>query len=195
LKYAAFAVFLAVGSVWAIITCSGTATAEPTERHLTVSREDARSFKLSRPGSPTVRVTFLTADTFRLHVLPDEEDDVKLPEYMVAKSEASYPPVAVRAEPRNNEVVFRTAAVAVRLVAQPGVISADLRSTTKVLIRDWKIYACCRTARLESSANESIYGFGDKRAPLEHRGQRVQMLDRDAFASETNKSYKSVPFS
>jgi alpha-glucosidase len=173
------------------------APATPTAEHskqLSVVRNDERSFTLSRPDSPTVRVTFLAAETFRIHLLPDEEEDIKLPEYMVVKSEALYPPVDVRVESHQTEATFRTAAAAIHIVASDGVISVDVRTPTKVLIENWKIYACCRTSRLILNANEHIYGFGDKRSLLDHRGQRVQMLDRDAFASETNKSYKSVPF-
>lgn len=191
---AGFAIFLAIGGSWTIDGCGGVQAAEVSGRRLTVSREDVRSFKLSRPGSPTVRVTFLAAKTFRIHLLPEEADSPKLPEYMVVKSEASYPPVDVRSESHGNEVTFRTTAVAVHLVARAGEISVDVRTPTKVLIENWQIYACCRTSRIELHANEHIYGFGDKRSLLDHRGQRVQMLDRDAFASETNKSYKSVPF-
>jgi alpha-glucosidase len=187
-------IFSAVGGVWAAKTCSAVEVAKPTSAHLSIVREDGHSFKLSQPGAPTVRVTFLAAETFRVHLLPDDEEYPKLPEYMVVKSEASYPPVDVRLEARQDEATFRTAAAAIHIVASDGVISVDVRTPTKVLIENWKIYACCRTSRLILNENEHIYGFGDKRSLLDHRGQRVQMLDRDAFASETNKSYKSVPF-
>lgn len=194
LNFLGFVVFSAVGCFWVAGTCCAVEAATPIGKRLLIAREDGHSFKLSRLGSPTVRVTFFAAETFRIHVLPDEDEDTKLPEYMVVKSEASYPPVDVRRESHKDEVTFRTAAAAVHIVAQPGVISVDVRTPTKLLIENWKIYACCRTSRLVLNTNEHIYGFGDKRTLLDHRGQRVQMLDRDAFASETNKSYKSVPF-
>jgi alpha-glucosidase (family GH31 glycosyl hydrolase) len=171
------------------------AAAEPSERvgkTLTVSREDARSFKLSQPGSPTVRVTFLAAETFRIHVLPDKEDSLKLPEYMVVKSAASYQPVDVRSEVHNSEATFRTTAVAVRLVAEADVITVDVRTPTRVVIASWKIYG--RTARIELNADEHIYGLGDKRVALDQRGLKVQMLNHDAYGSETTNSYKSIPF-
>ena len=41
---------------------------------------------------------------------------------------------------------------------------------------------------------ERIYGFGDKRAAMDQRGQRIEIVNRDAFASESNQSYKSIPF-
>lgn len=188
------AFFLTAAGLWGLEFSDAAEAAERSGRHLTVSREDARSFKLSRLRSPTVRVTFLAAETFRIHVLPDEEDDIKLPEYMVVKSEASYPTVNVKMDTHRNEVTFLSAAAALHIVAEDGFISVDVRTPTRVLIEKWNIYSCCRMARLELRPGERIYGFGDKRAPLDRRGQRVQMLDRDAFASETNKSYKSVPF-
>ncbi len=194
LNFAGVIIFSAVGGIWAAETCSAVEVAKPTSTHLSIVREDGHSFRLSGPGAPTVRVTFLAAETFRVHLLPDEEEEPKLPEYMVVKSEASYPPVDVRVESHQTEATFRTAAAAIHIVGSDGVISVDVRTPTKVLIENWKIYACCRTSRLVLNANEHIYGFGDKRSLLDHRGQRVQMLDRDAFASETNKSYKSVPF-
>ena len=50
------------------------------------------------------------------------------------------------------------------------------------------------TTSLALAADEHIYGFGDKRAALDQRGNKVEMLNRDAFASENNESYKSIPF-
>jgi alpha-glucosidase len=175
----------------------GHASAEIADDHgqqLSVVHEDERSFKLSRLGSPTVRVTFLAAETFRIRVLSDEVEDAKLPEYMVVKSEASYPAVNVRVDARQDDVTFRTAATAFHLVVRDDSISIDVRTPTRVLIENWTIYTCCRTARLDLRVDEHIYGFGDKRPDLDRRGQRVQMVNRDAFASETNQSYKSIPF-
>jgi alpha-glucosidase (family GH31 glycosyl hydrolase) len=183
----------AVGGLGAVEKCAAE-DARPIIKYLSIAREDGHSFKLSRRGTPTVRVTFLAPETFRIRVLSEEMDDAKLPEYMVVKPESSYPAVAVRVNAGRDGVTFRTATVAVRIVIAEGVISADVRTPTKILIENWKIYACCRTARLDLRADEHIYGFGDKRPDLDRRGQRVQMINRDAFASETNQSYKSIPF-
>lgn len=193
LNFVGLIVLLAVGGFWTVETCSGE-TAKPSGKHLSIIREDGRSFKLSRPGAPTVRVTFLTAETFRIRVLSNDDEDAKLPEYMVVKSESSYPAVDVRLVTRQDGVTFRTAGTALRLVVHDESISVDVRTPTRVLIENWNIYACCRTARLDLRPDEHIYGFGDKRPDLDRRGQRVQMLNRDAFASETNQSYKSIPF-
>jgi alpha-glucosidase len=161
---------------------------------ISVAHEDARSFRISRAGSPTVRVTFLTGETFHLRILSAEADDAKVPEYMVIKPESAYPAVDVRARVRQDAVTLRTKAVTVRLLMGDDSISVDVKTPTKPLIENWKIYTCCRTARLDLRESEHIYGFGDKRADLDRRGQRLQMVNRDAFASETNQSYKNIPF-
>jgi len=163
-------------------------------KQFSVAREDERSFKLSRPGSPPVRVTFLTAETFRIRVLSEEDEDAKLIEYMVVKSDSSYAAVDVRVEARRERITFRTKAVRLRFVIRDEFVSVDVRTERRKLIANWKIYTCCRTARIDLRADERIYGFGDKRLDLDRRGQRVQMLNRDAFASETNQSYKNIPF-
>lgn len=194
LNFIGLIILSAMGVFWVAGTCSAIEVAKPIGKHLSIAREDGHSFKLSRLGSPTVRVTFLAAETFRIHLLSDDTEDAKLPEYMVIKPEASYPAVNVQVEAHLDKATFRTAAALLHVVAQDGVISLDVRTPTKILIENWKIYACCRTARLDLHVGEHIYGFGDKRSDLDHRGQRVQMLNRDAFASETNRSYKSIPF-
>lgn len=193
-KFIGFILLSAVGG--SAVPDIGTAAegTDPSAKILSIAREDQRSFKISRHSSPSVRVTFLAAETFRIRVLSDEDEDAKLPEYMVIKSESSYPAVDVRVEAHQDGITFRTTAAALRLVIHDESISVDVRTPTKALIENWKIYACCRTSRLDLHMDEHIYGFGDKRSDLDHRGQRVQMLDRDAFASESNRSYKSIPF-
>ena len=64
----------------------------------------------------------------------------------------------------------------------------------KVLIDSWEIDVGERVARIGLQNAERIYGFGDKRAAMDQRGQKIDIVNRDAFASESNQSYKSVPF-
>ena len=106
----------------------------------------------------------------------------------------SYPPVDVRVDAQPNEVTFNTSAAILNLSLEDQVLSLELRSRDKVLIDGWDIDAGERVARIELQSGERIYGFGDKRAALDQRGHKVEMLNRDAFASETNESYKSIPF-
>jgi alpha-glucosidase (family GH31 glycosyl hydrolase) len=168
--------------------------AKAAEPDVSITREDGRSFQLAQRGSPPVGITFLTAESFRIHVISDDPDETRVPKYMVVKAAASYPAVDVRVRSRPNGGTFLTSAVMVRISIHEGTISLNVRTPTKVPIENWTIYSCCRTARLDLRANEHIYGFGDKRTALDQRGWRVQMLNRDAFASETNYSYKSIPF-
>ena len=80
-------------------------------------------------------------------------------------------------------------------VVQPERPEAEcLRTADKVLISGWQIDSGELLARIELQNGERIYGFGDKRAAMNQRGRSLDILNRDAFASETNESYKSVPF-
>jgi hypothetical protein len=136
--------------------CAPVEAAIDHSKQLSVDREDGHSFKLVRLGSPTVRVTFLAAETFRIHMLSGDEEDAKLPEYMVVKSDRAYPAVDVHVEAHQDGVTFRTTAAALRLVVHDESISVDVRTPTRVLIENWKIYACCRTARLDLRSDEHI---------------------------------------
>lgn len=160
---------------------------------LLIEREDVRKFRLTRPGSTSLRVTFLTPDTFRIHVL-GKEPPLNLPEYMLVKSDDSYPPVQVTLEAKDYGAVFRTEAATISLLLAEDGVLVNVATPAGALVRNWKISLGRRTAVLDLGADEHIYGFGDKRAALDQRGNKVEMLNRDAFASESNESYKSIPF-
>ena len=106
----------------------------------------------------------------------------------------SYPPVDVRVDAQPNDVTFNTSAAVLNLSLEDEVVSLQLRTPDKILIDDWDIDAGERVARIELQNVERIYGFGDKRAALDQRGQQIEIVNRDAFASENNESYKSIPF-
>src|SRR5262245_59764269 len=161
--------------------------------HVTISHDDARTFRIARPNGPAVRITFLSATAFRVHVLTD--DDVAPPlDYMRVKSDASYSVVPVLVETARDRVRFTTSAIELRLSGQYRVISLDARAGAVKLIENWKIEVPARSALLDLRPGEHIYGFGDKRAALDQRGQRIEMINKDAYASEGNDSYKSIPF-
>jgi len=167
--------------------------ATTTARALAVVREDARTFRLDRPGSTAVRVTFLTAYTFRIHVLANETP-VGLPDYIRVKSDQSYPPVAVSLKAHEHGATLATDAVALELVLAEDGLLASVTTPAVSLVNTWKINVTARTAVLDLEPEERIYGFGDKRAALDQRGNKIEIINRDAFASETNESYKSIPF-
>src|SRR5262249_10365392 len=91
-------------------------------------------------------------------------------------------------------VVLDTADMVVDLAIEDDLVSVDVRTSSAKLIEQWRIRAGQRMSRLALRPGERIYGFGDKRSALDQRGQRLEMVNRDAFASETNDSYKSIPF-
>jgi alpha-glucosidase len=160
---------------------------------LSVVREDARTFSITRPGAPSARVTFLTPTAFRIHV-PGPDEPAKLPDYMRVKTDESFPPVQVHLDARHYGATFKTADVDIQVVATEDLISVNVTTASKTLVGNWKIDPVRRLAWLDLAADEHVYGFGDKRAALDQRGHKIEMLNRDAFASENNESYKSIPF-
>lgn len=161
---------------------------------LSVTREGDSSFRVARPNSSAVRVTFLNPTAMRIHVLAPATTAPDLPEYVRVKADSSYPPVKVEIHRERDEVTFKTASAILNISLGDEVISLELLNADKILIDSWEIDADERVARIELQNSERIYGFGDKRAALDQRGRRVEILNRDAFASETNLSYKSIPF-
>jgi galactose mutarotase-like protein/glycosyl hydrolase family 31 len=129
-----------------------------------------------------------------VRILPLEPATSSLPEYVTTKSDSSYPPVDVRVDAQPDKVTFNTSAAILNLSLEDQVLSLELRRPDKVLIDNWEIDDGERVARIELQDAERIYGFGDKRAALDQRGRRIDIVNRDAFASESNQSYKSVPF-
>jgi alpha-glucosidase len=165
----------------------------PTGAPFSVERESERSFKLTRGGAKPVRVTFLTATTFRIHALMGEPT-LSLPDYMRVRSDDSYPSVEVKLETRENGATLSTSAVALDLLLEEESLLVRMTRGDEVLARTFRIDFDRRTTMIDLAENESIYGFGDKRAALDQRGQRIEIINRDAFASENNESYKSIPF-
>jgi alpha-glucosidase len=182
------------------ILLSGSQTSPALAQHgesadrMFVTQEDDRSFRIDRAESAEALVTVLSPTTLRVRILPSEPASSNVPEYVTTKSDSSYPPVDVRLDAQLDKVTFTTSAATLNLSLEDQVLSLELRSRDKVLIDDWEIDDGERVARLELQNGERIYGFGDKRAALDQRGRKIAIVNRDAFASESNQSYKSVPF-
>jgi hypothetical protein len=62
---------------------------ESTDR-MTVTREDSRSFRITRAESAEALVTFLSPTTLRVRILPLEPATSNLPEYVTTRSDSSY---------------------------------------------------------------------------------------------------------
>jgi alpha-glucosidase len=166
---------------------------ESTDR-MTVTREDSRSFRITRAESAEALVTFLSPTTLRVRILPLEPATSNLPEYVTTRSDLSYSPVDVQLDVQPDRVTFSTSAAILNLTLEDQVLSLELRTPDKLLIENWEIDGSQRVASIELQNAERIYGFGDKRAALDQRGRKIDIVNRDAFASESNQSYKSVPF-
>src|SRR5215813_2259168 len=160
---------------------------------LSIAREDARTFRLERPGSSAVRVTFLTPQTFRVHALGNEPEP-NLPDYIRVRSDDSYPAVQVALEARDYGATLKTTETTLQLVLAEDGILLSVSTPEQILVKNWKINLARRTAMLDLAPEERIYGFGDKRSAVDQRGNKVEIINRDAFASENNESYKSIPF-
>jgi alpha-glucosidase len=168
--------------------------AQEQEGLVSVSQEEGSAFKVVLAGTPAVRITFLTPTATRIQVLPSAPAANNLPEYIRVKQDSDHLPVEVAVQRATDEVTFETAAAVLNMALGEDVISLELRTPDKVLIDEWEIDAGERVARIELQNRERIYGFGDKRAGMDQRGRRVDIVNRDAFASESNQSYKSIPF-
>ena len=101
---------------------------DDTDR-MSVRREDARSFRITRPESAEALVTFLSATTFRVRILALEPETSSLPEYVTTKSESSYPLVDVGVDAQPDKVTFSTSAAILNLSLEDEVLSLELRTT------------------------------------------------------------------
>src|SRR4051794_2745447 len=173
-------------------TPSGSAKPDGSAK-LAVHQEDGRTFKLLRDGSASVRVTFLSKRTVHIQTLANERG-TDIPDYIRVKSDRSYPRVVVNWDTRDSGATFKTGEMAVELDLERGGTTIQITGARADLITNWQINAGRQIAALDLRPDEHIYGFGDKRAALDQRGRRVEIINRDAFASETNESYKSIPF-
>src|SRR5262249_46083323 len=82
---------------------------------ISVSREDDRSFRITRAESVEALVTFLSPTTLRVRILPLEPTSANIPEYVTTKSDSSYPPVDVRLDAQPDKVTFSTSAAILNL--------------------------------------------------------------------------------
>jgi len=160
---------------------------------LAVQQEDGRTFKLLRGEFVPVRVTFLTKRTVHIQTLSNGRG-ADLPDYIRVKSDRSYARVTINWEARESGAAFKTGDMTVELDLERDGATIQVTSFQTGLITNWNINAERQIAALDLRPDEHIYGFGDKRAALDQRGHRVEIINRDAFASETNESYKSIPF-
>ena len=155
-----------------------------------VTPDGPRSF-LVDAGGVRLRFTALSPRAFRLHAL--EPATPAVPELMVVKPEADYPPLPLSCESSEQAATLRAGTLTVTLSAASGTVRVSATSGG-LKIGGLELASAAATFSLPLSPGERVYGFGDKRAALDQRGHTVEIVNRDAFASETNASYKSIPF-
>jgi alpha-glucosidase len=167
--------------------------AQEPEGRISVSEEEGSTFTVLLPGTQAVQVTFLTLTMMRVRIPSAPAANIPT-EYVRVKQDSAYQPVGVAVRSESDEVTFESSATLLNIAPGEDAISLELRSPHKELIDEWEIDVGERVARIRLKDRERIYGFGDKRAGMNQRGQHVDVVNRDAFASESNHSYKSVPF-
>ena len=171
-------------------------TAQVTEAAsggLSVTSDDQRTFDVARGAAPPLRLRFLSPTVFRLRAGPKEQAPVPA-NYIRVKSDSAYPAPEVKVASGSGELAFSTSAVIVRVATRGETLSVSVWAAERKLIGGWTISKDARVSLIDLSPAERIYGFGDKRVALDQRGQRIEILNHDAYASESNKSYKSIPF-
>ena len=141
-------------------------------------------------GGVSLRVVALSPEVLRLTALSTapEEPGPPVPELSVVKPEEAWPGVPVAVQPDGASV--RAGSLSVSFAADgPGRVTARVRGGPALTFAP-----ATHTLTAALSPGERVFGFGDKRAAIDQRGHTVEIVNRDAFASETNASYKSIPF-
>lgn len=152
--------------------------------------------RITVPGAAPFDLTFITKASFRLRSAEIDAKGDAVPEYMIVKPDTARATVPRTVTQEGASTVVATDAMRVRLTPSPeGIVYVTVTNARgEEVVQNWRLDPRQRTMQLALRPDERVYGFGDKRAALDQRGNTVDMLNRDAFASSTNASYKSIPF-
>jgi alpha-glucosidase (family GH31 glycosyl hydrolase) len=160
---------------------------------------------IAPPGQVSYRLTLLDDETFRLHATMNDPATKKVAERMVVQAEDAASAPQVRQDVIEGGLRFSwgTAVLDVSMPAA-GTLAVNLTVSGDRAIEDFRITPSTHSASFSLRGDEHVYGFGDKRAAIDQRGHVVPMVNKDAIdpappaqpgnATETNDSYKSVPF-
>ncbi|HLV80229.1 MAG TPA: TIM-barrel domain-containing protein, partial [Chthonomonadaceae bacterium] len=147
-------------------------------------------------GPDIVKVVVLADDVARVRLGPGGVfPNDSLPEYVVIKPDADWPPPRFTVKKTPGRVTITTAKASLEFTRHPLTLRIYDRSH-RLLLDDYRLdfAAPAPHARFRLAPNEHVYGFGDKRSALDKRGQRLDLWNHDAFASKGNDSYKNIPF-
>jgi alpha-glucosidase (family GH31 glycosyl hydrolase) len=147
-------------------------------------------------GANVVKVDLLADDVVHIRLGPGgvfPHDD--LPEYVVVKPDAAWRPPRTTVRTTAKQVTITTAKARLEFTRHP--LTLTIRDAQRHLILGGYVVdfnAPTPRIRFALAHHEHLYGFGDKRAALDKRGQLLDLWNRDAFASKGNESYKNIPF-
>lgn len=166
---------------------------------LNVRREDEHSYKIVVSQTLSIRLTPITATSFRLQAQLADEKPSPIPEFMIVTPDERRATVAVAfdEDASGKAATLKTTGMEIRIESPDGKlvsVSVSTLSPKKRIIERWELVPEKRQARLLLGKDEHVYGFGDKRAAMDQRGNEIEILNHDATYSGDNDSYKSIPF-
>jgi len=162
---------------------------------------DSGSVTVTFPGG-VLRLVLLSPDVFHLSLNPATSpvpaSPVPASPVIVTPDPAWWPEGAgatASAVNATGPVTVQTSHLKLTLAAEGDRFSLEVveRASERLLSR---ITAAAATPTLRAALRpgEHLYGFGDKRAALDFRGQKFKLVNVDAWASTGNDSYKNIPF-
>lgn len=162
-------------------------------RGLSIVEERDGKFQIQWSGKPLAQLDFFGEKKFHFLDLSRRKPVKNLQEYVVRDISKDSRP---RATLQQDGAGWTMATSALRVHVE----SAG-SSTLRIQIQqgssapvEWEYALDKLQSRWRLAAGERIYGFGDKRESIDQRGNTVEILNHDAYASEDNDSYKSIPF-
>lgn len=154
------------------------------------------SQRVELPGVPPLQVTFVSPTAFHIEELRNTDGGKKLPELMVVTPDNKRAPVDLSLDKRGDQVVIASNSLNLQLGSTgDGAVHITVTNAGgEKVIENWELNSRSGSSSLDLRKDEHIFGFGDKRAAIDQRGNTLEMLNHDALASTDNSSYKSVPF-
>ena len=155
-----------------------------------VEHTDPRTY-LVKNGTMALQLKLISSTSFRLQTWPE----TKFPEYIVVVPDDSRPLVASTVTAFADSIVVTSDQMMISFKSENlDAICVSVKDTAGELVRNWCFRTNDRSTWQRLAEGEHIYGFGDRRLALDQRGNKIVLINRDAYASETNESYKNIPF-
>lgn len=139
------------------------------------------------------RLRFVSPTSF--HLTQKALSTTRMPELMIVTPDESRSSVDSTLAQASGIATISSKALDIRVTGRDaGAVVVTVSGASGVLLDNWTLEPKRHASSLRLASGEHVYGFGDKRAAIDQRGNVVEIENHDAFASETNKSYKSIPF-